>query len=215
MTSTGGSAERPGQLANARQGTLQALKLGARLSVATFKPLLVELRSAPAIAAAFIAVGDCPQRLVISVVRGHAGELFLAFSISGAPMVVDQVAQRHWFAGRSGIKGASLSLFALPRFPQHDNLLAPGQCSPLGQGMDQRLGATGRVSGYRVDEFVQAMSGQRGKAGFGAKPLDVSPDTGLIIFGHTRCYPTSIPNPPTAALPGRTQPSEGGRCGRR
>ncbi|OBB14347.1 hypothetical protein A5761_17805 [Mycolicibacterium setense] len=188
--------------------------------VATFKPLLVELRSAPAIAAAFIAVGDCPQWLVISVVRGHAGKLFLAFSISCPPMVVDQIAQRHWFAGRSGIKGTLLSLRALPRFPQQDNLLARGQSSPLGQGTNQQFSATGRVSDYRVDEFVQAMSGQCGKAGFCTKPLDVGPDSGLIIFGHTRCYPTSIRTPTTFRqrqhFPvDRRQPSDGGRCGRR
>ncbi|KHO22937.1 hypothetical protein QQ25_06715 [Mycolicibacterium setense] len=82
------------------------------------------------------------------------------------------------WAGRSGIKGTLLGLRALPRFPQQDNLLARGQSSPLGQGTDQQFSATGRVSDYRVDEFVQAMSGQCGKAGFGTKPLDVGPDSG-------------------------------------
>lgn len=170
----------------ATEVTRQTPEFRTGLLVTTFQSLLVQLGSTPAVATAFVAIGDGTQRLVISVVRGEAGQLFLTFPIGCSPMMIDQVAQRHRLAGRGGIDSEPLSRCALPRRPELDDPLTPGQRSPFGQGKNQELGTAARIRGYRVDEFVQALRGQRRMAGSGTKLLDIGPDSGLVTCGHLR-----------------------------
>ena len=77
--------------------------------------------------------------------------------------------------------------------------------------MDQWFGAAARVSRYRVHEFVQAMSGQCGRASFDAKVFDVAPDSGLIVFGHDPILSSLDPNgrrlSPTGTRYSRCDPS--------